>query len=601
MKKQMIALRTILLVVFLSAWLIPIAFLSWFIFHDYQKAYLEKTGKLVNNTVEVSGAMLAADIDEAILKLWKPSYEGVWESEYRRWKLGIKSRNEYLTTLRASLTSRYYMDGQMARYALYLPGDEMPSCYAGKNGYSWEDYIEKVQPLVHEISEENGSGVEIRVVDNQVYLIRNLFTAKDNERYATLVLGLDVQELLAELPVDDTRGIRISFGQDEYLTLAEPRGKGGTERDLEKLYGKLVRKAEQSEGDGEVFYAVQGDYAGYIYSYAGDSYRMTVFYPLLRQELKAGIDRLNITLTVILCCMIPFALLTGYILTIHISRPMSELMGGAQRLRDGDFGYTVDVGSAKNRDFEGLVEAFNEMSEKVEYYFNTVYREKLATKDAQLAALQAQINPHFLNNTLEMMNWQARMNGDLETSRMIEALGTVLDFSMSRNNDRTVSLKEELRCADAFLYIMSMRFGQRLKVEKLVDPALHILQVPQLTLQPLLENAIKHGIEKLGSGTIWVNIYRQQETICIDVINTSRQMEEREIDHINGIIRGEYEIDRLRPGAHRSIGIYNVNRRVQLIYGERYGLKVFLEGGNHFVSRVTMPLPEEREREETDV
>ena len=110
---------------------------------------------MVTNSVEVSGALLTADIDEAILKSWKPSYEGVWESEYRRYKLGIKSKNEFLTTLRASLTSRYYMDGQMSRYALYLPEDEIPSCYAGKNGYSWEDYIEKVQPLVRGISEKN--------------------------------------------------------------------------------------------------------------------------------------------------------------------------------------------------------------------------------------------------------------------------------------------------------------------------------------------------------------------------------------------------------------------------------------------------------------
>lgn len=596
MKKQMTSLRTILLIVLLSAWLIPIAFLSWFIFHDYQKAYLEKTDNLVNNSVEVSGALLTADIDEAILKIWKPSYEGVWESEYRRFKLGIKSKNEYLTTLRASLTSRYYMDGQMARYALYLPEDEMPSCYAGKNGYSWEDYIEKVQPLVHDISEKNNSHVEIRVVDNQVYLMRNLHTAKDNEKYATLVLGLDVRKLLEELPVDYGQNIRVAFGQEEYLTLAESPE---TNDDLEKLYGKLKGMAEHAGTSARVFRAAQGDYVGYLYSCHGDDYSMTVFYPLPRKELSVGIHRLNITLIVILCCMIPFALFTGYILTVHISRPMGELMGGAKHLRDGDFGYTVDEKSAKNMDFLSLVDSFNEMSVRVEYYFNTVYKEKLATKDAQLAALQAQINPHFLNNTLEMMNWQARMNGDLETSRMIEALGIVLDSSMSRNNDRTVSLKEELRCADAFLYIMSMRFGQRLKVEKLVDPALHFLQVPQLILQPLLENAIKHGIEKLGSGTIWVNIYSQQRTVCIDVINTSRQLGEQEIANINGIIQGSHEIDRSKPGAHKSIGIYNVNRRIQLIYGEKYGLKVFLEGENHFVSRITMPLPDGREKEET--
>ena len=592
----MISLRKILLIVFVSAWLIPIAFLSWFILHDYQKAYLEKTDNLVNNSMEVSGAVLAADMDEVILKIWKPSYEGVWESEYRRYKLGIKKLEDYLTALRASLTSRYYMDGQMARYALYLPGDEMPSCYAGKNGYSWEDYVEQVQPLVLDIAKKDDGCVEIRVVDNQVYLIRNLYTAKDNEKYATLVLGLDVRKLLEELPVEYEQNIRVAFGGEEYLTLA---GASGTNEDLETLYRELTLMAESADTTPQVFRAVQGDYVGYLYSCQGEDYSMTVFYPLPQRELRAGIDRLNITLIVILCCMVPFVLFTGYILTVHISRPMMGLMGGAKHLEDGDFGYTVDKKSAQNVEFLSLVESFNEMSVRVEYYFNTVYKEKLATKDAQLAALQAQINPHFLNNTLEMMNWQARMNGDLETSRMIEALGIVLDSSMSRNNDRTVSLKDEIRCADAFLYIMSMRFGQRLKVEKLVDPELHFLQVPQLVLQPLLENAIKHGIEKFGSGTIWVNIYSQQGTVCIDVINTSRQLEEREISHINEIIQGKAEIDRSKPGVHKSIGIYNVNRRIQLIYGEKYGLKVFLEGGNHFVSRITIPLPDGREEEDT--
>ncbi len=586
----MTSLRKILLVVLMSAWLIPIGFLSWFIFHDYQKAYLEKADHLISNSVEVSGAALAADIDEAIHKIWKPSYDGSWESEYRRYKLEIKNRNEYLTTLRASLTSRYYMDAQMARYALYLPGDGAPSCYAGKNGYSWERYIEMVQPLVHDIAEKNGGGVEIHVVDRQVYLIRNLHTAREEERYATLVLGLDGRRLLEELPVDNPQDLRVAFGGEEYLALT---GSGESTEDLEKLYGKLLRMAEQAQDEGGIFSAAQGNYVGYLYSYHCGNYDMTVFYPLPRRELNAGIERLNVTLAVILCCMVPFALFTGYILTVHISRPMGELMKGAKRLEDGQFGDIVDRNTAKNADFLSLVDSFNAMSGRVEYYFNTVYKEKLATKDAQLAALQAQINPHFLNNTLEMMNWQARMNGDIETSRMIEALGIVLDFSMSRNNDRTVCLKEELRCADAFLYIMSMRFGQRLKVEKLVDSSLYSLQVPQLILQPLLENAIKHGIEKIGSGTIWVNIYNQEQTVCIDVINTSRQLGEQEIAHINGIIRGEHEIDRSKPGAHKSIGIYNVNRRVQLIYGDKYGLRVFLEGGNHFVSRITMPLPEE--------
>lgn len=93
-----------------------------------------------------------------------------------------------------------------------------------------------------------------------------------------------------------------------------------------------------------------------------------------------------------------------------------------------------------------------------------------------------QINPHFLNNTLEIMNWQARMSGDITICKMIESLGTVLDYHMDREDKRVIRLSEELRCADAYFYIISMRFGKRLVVERKIDNGLLQAMVPQLIL-----------------------------------------------------------------------------------------------------------------------
>ena len=179
---------------------------------------------------------------------------------------------------------------------------------------------------------------------------------------------------------------------------------------------------------------------------------------------------------------------------------------------------------------------------------------------------------------------------------MIEALGTVLDAGMNRNNDRLVRLAEELRCGDAFLYIMSMRFGTRLRVEKEIKADTMQVKVPRLILQPLLENAIRHGIEKVNSGIIWLKIYPVEdsggdfdgERIFIDVVNTSRPLGPEKMEYIEGIICGRHAMDRGEPGAHTSIGIYNVNRRIQLIYGVQYGLGVFQEG-ELFTTRITIP------------
>ena len=99
-----------------------------------------------------------------------------------------------------------------------------------------------------------------------------------------------------------------------------------------------------------------------------------------------------------------------------------------------------------------------------------------------------------------MMNWQARMSGNLEVSSMIESLGVVLDYNMNRESKRLTTLSQELRCADAYFHIISKRFGKRLTVEKEIDQKLLSIKVPQLVLQPMIENAVVHGIERIKQG-----------------------------------------------------------------------------------------------------
>ena len=117
--------------------------------------------------------------------------------------------------------------------------------------------------------------------------------------------------------------------------------------------------------------------------------------------------------------------------------------------------------------------------------------------------------------------------------------------------------------------------------------------MPQLILQPLLENAIKHGIEKVSSGTIWLEIYRDGANVNIDVINTGKPLTETELVRIQKIIAGTCRLDKSEPGVHTSIGIYNVNKRISLIFGAEYGMKVMQTEDGRIVSRIVIPLESE--------
>ena len=590
--KKLPSLQITLMAVFAASWLIPIAVFSFFIFYTYQNAYIEKSDNLIKNAVNVSGVLVMNEIDEAVTKMQKPTYEGEWESMFDKYAKGKVTRADYLTSIKASLISKFYMDDQIARYAFYMTGDESACCYSGKNGYSYEDYMTYVQPVVDEVMQKDSDYVEVYIIDNQIYLMRNLYTVKDYKKYGTLVVGINRSSLFQKIPLEESQNIRISVnGEAEYLT----KGKHADEADEKKenVYDQLVQVNRGLTMGQRVTGITDRNYAGYAFYAATDNYELSIYYLMDEKELYSGIAHLNVIVVITLAAMACLMLLTYFYLSRQIEHPLKRLMDASKEIKDGKFGSVIDGEQMPNMEFDSLVSSFNAMSLQVKHLFDTVYMEKMATKDAQIAALQAQINPHFLNNTLEMMNWQARMNNDIEVCKMIESLGTVLDSSMNRRNDRLVRLADELRCGDAFLYIMSMRFGQRLKVERNIDESLQQIYVPQLILQPLLENAINHGFEKVSSGTIWLEIYRDGANVNIDVINTGKPLTETELVRIQKIIAGTCRLDKSEPGVHTSIGIYNVNKRISLIFGAEYGLKVMQTEDGRIVSRIVIPLESE--------
>ena len=139
---------------------------------------------------------------------------------------------------------------------------------------------------------------------------------------------------------------------------------------------------------------------------------------------------------------------------------------------------------------------------RLKYQFDHIYEEELDLKDARIMALQSHINPHFMNNTLEIINCEARLAGNDKVSEMISSLGTLLDAALDRKKQPEVPLKEELTYVTAYLFIMKERFGKRLEVTLEIPEELYQEKVPRLILQPVIENAIAHGVQVQGTGKV---------------------------------------------------------------------------------------------------
>ncbi|MDF2486518.1 MAG: signal transduction histidine kinase, LytS, partial [Herbinix sp.] len=146
------------------------------------------------------------------------------------------------------------------------------------------------------------------------------------------------------------------------------------------------------------------------------------------------------------------------------------------------------------------------------------------------------------------------------------------------------------RCVDAYCYIISMRFGKRLKIEKEIDHELLQLEVPQLILQPLIENAVVHGVEKVKNGTIWIKVYQEDKHVILQIINTGKTMTEEDLVRVQTILEGKYDQTEEQGGRHEALGIHNVNERIKLIYGEEYGLTIRPITDTETASTITIPI-----------
>lgn len=590
-QKQPKSLNKKILFFMILCWAIPMAVFFAFTTVSYHKGIIEKAEGLMEDELVNVASFASIRIEDAITLCQRPSYEKTWENAWKSYMAGRLTESEYLQEVNTSLKGKFYLDERFNMYAFYQYGAEKADCFSSRTGVSYNSYVADIQPNLLDILESDSSYANVRVVNGRIFIVRNLYTTTDYERYGTLVVELNKYKVFQDVPADlkNNMVICIGSGKDvlDFARVSEDEGKSALlERILENYDGFSNRKLNRIENRA---------YNGYLYQERHDNYHIGVVVFAKKSEMYSSLYEFYTIVAVMMFLFIPLFAYGVYFLRMHIQIPVERMMQASKKMEAGEMGIEVEGGPMPNLEFQYMKESFDSMSAQVKYLFDYVYDEKLARKDAQIQALQAQINPHFLNNTLEMMNWQARMSGDVVVSKMIESLGTVLDYRMNRANVKEIHLAEELQCIDAYFYIMSMRFGQRLSIEREIDDELLYIMVPPLILQPIVENAIVHGVETVKNGVIRLKIYHDEDYVYLQVRNTGKKMTEEAKARISAILEGDETQLPKDTGRHTSIGIQNVNRRIRLVYGEEYGLTIVQNEKQETISTITLPYREEQE------
>ncbi|HYH05156.1 MAG TPA: sensor histidine kinase [Bacillota bacterium] len=284
----------------------------------------------------------------------------------------------------------------------------------------------------------------------------------------------------------------------------------------------------------------------------------------------------------ILCVILSIAV------TKKISRPIQSIVKAMQKVEEGKFDVRVENDSKDEIGF--MANRFNDMIKNIDDLFHTNLEKQDRLRLAELQALQAQINPHFLYNTLDSIKWLAKLNGIKEIEVIVIQLGKLLKNSINNQNEMT-TIRESMEVIDSYLTIQTIRYSGRFEVNKQIDP--HVLEccVPRLIIQPIVENAIIHGIaKKIGPGKLDIKINQAGVDIVVEVTDDGVGIEATRLQQI----KAELESDQRKV---QNIGIHNVNRRIKLSYGEKYGVSIYSEVAKG--TKVVLVLPLNYPQEET--
>lgn len=288
--------------------------------------------------------------------------------------------------------------------------------------------------------------------------------------------------------------------------------------------------------------------------------------------ISACIILISVTMSLILSRKIILSITIHF---VSLIKKMDDFGKDESSLPIADTDYTN-----RNDEIGELHRRFDLMALKVHDLIQKNYVSELLSKEAQLKALENQINPHFLYNTLESLNWHAKAIGSTEISIMVESLGSLLRTTLNQN-DSNSTLEKELKIVDDYMTIIKIRFDERIQYENQISKDFYPLMLPHLTLQPLVENAVNYALEEVADTcTIRITCFMESEQILLYITNSGSQFPPDLLEQLAQ--------NTIQPHGF-GIGLLNIHKRLTLRFGIAYGLTLYNEDDDHAVVQITLP------------
>lgn len=451
-----------------------------------------------------------------------------------------------------------------------------------KENFSYDEYRTQYQGNHEEFYWRNLHPDDIFSRPNQGNGVVSVFKMIGNEEsQAKGILLFNIREDFFKKVMNDSligeNGYLVLASQDGYMTFKQVDQK----YQLNEEVLNHLQKMNKENGRFE-FQKPNGNKMIVAYDTIGvNRWKVAAVFP--EEDILKRVNYIKLVTLSVIILLIAVAVPLASLLARYITRPISYLANHMKIIQKGNLDVKLDVTGASEIGI--LYKGIRDLVVRVNILLDQIRKEQETKRQLELAVMQAQINPHFLYNTLYSIKGLCDMNLNQDASSMVTALSNYFRISISRGQE-IISVQDETEHIRNYLFIQEMRYGDDFTYDLDIDPQISGYSIIKLTLQPLVENAIYHGVKQTrGIGHIQVKGYAIENNLCFEVRDNGAGMSHERLDEIRLALKNK---DSQKIG----FGVRSVHERIQIHYGKDYGLTIDSEPGQGTVVKVLIPIAE---------
>lgn len=362
----------------------------------------------------------------------------------------------------------------------------------------------------------------------------------------------------------------ISFGSNGRIIVLDSNSDavcGEIDKNLQQYFIKLFQNR------GTVSYAEEGKTYTVIY-YRSTKTKWETIGLIPDDYLSRDLKQFRRMMLIIAVILLGICVLMTNLLARQFISPIADTAKALEKFSQGDF--SVRLSEDRSDEIGRMNIVFNSTIQNVQKLMQKVTQAEILEREMEYKTLQSQMNPHFLYNTLDVINWMAWEKGEKEICRLITAVSNLMRISIS-NRQSIITLEQELSYVKDYLYIQHARYNERFEAIYNIDDDLLNQMIPKLIIQPIVENSIVHGIENSkNKNMIYIYVLRNKDAIEIIVKDTGVGISQ---DKIETLLKAQKLEQESKNKYHTNLGLYAVNKRIKFLYGDEYGVSVTSRDG----------------------